>query len=456
MKNRFQSSVIALASFVTLSACGVKTLNQGSLPGTSHMASITMPVPEKLKALIGPDKISAYSLTITPGTCDPGVTGTKIEKTAQQLTLSGASLANEKLNKGCAYTLIVSLGKANAAGTALDKTYLTNDMSGKRTEITADQTRVDQIKAMAILFVTEDGKTALGMNDQGGIIIPSSAESDVDIEIAIGQSSGTGNNGLAPTPGDYDWKTEGQLTDVPARSFNGRTYGSDFFKDIMTHTQPDLNPSYGEPATEAHETLHGLHSEMRQKTQARDSFVYHRDGKGMYIPEPRENMKDVKNHIGASFRQMASYNYKTYLVDQAQSWTNTLYIFDEWGAYIATARTAIEAKAAGQWTPGFASQHTDPIQNLAEFTYFCSATILSIKNIDPDYLKNTKQYKAAYAMTMEESVHWINEAQKPGSFPNSKAYAKFQNLQTAPDAAEVRAAIKELMGDVWTRRVMGF
>ena len=209
MKNRYQSSVIALASFVTLSACGVKTLNQDSLPGTSHMASITMPVPEKLKALIGPDKVSAYSLNITPGTCDPGVTGTKIEKTAQQLTLSGASLANEKLNKGCAYTLIVSLGKANAAGTALDKTYLTNDMTGKRTEITADQTRVDQIKALAILFITEDGKTALGMNDQGGIIIPSSAESDVDIEIAIGQSGGTGNNGLAPTPGDYDWKTEG-------------------------------------------------------------------------------------------------------------------------------------------------------------------------------------------------------------------------------------------------------
>jgi hypothetical protein len=456
MINRYQSSIIAVASFVTLNACGLKAPESGTLPRTSQVASITMPVPEKLKPVIAPDKVTAFSLSITPGTCDAGVTGTKVQKEALELTLNGATLADEKVKKGCAYTLIISMGKANAAGTALEKIYLTNDIDGKRTEITADQTRVDSIKAIVMMYPTADGSKVLGLNDQSSLIIPSQATSSLDIEIAIGQNSGTGNTGETPTPGDYDWRAEGQLTDVPSRPFNGKTYSSDFYKDIMTHTKPDLNPAYGEPATEAHETLHGLHSEMRQKTRDNDSFVYHRDGKGMYIAEPKENMADVKNHIGASFRQMASSNYNLYLITQPQSWKNTLYIFDEWASYIATARTAIEAKAAGQWTPGFASQHSDPVQNLAEFMYFCSATILSIKNVDPQYLKTNKQYKAAYAMTMEESVRWLNESRKPDLFPNSKAYAKFQNLQTAPDAAPVRAAIKELMGDAWTKRVMGF
>lgn len=274
-------------------------------------------------------------------------------------------------------------------------------------------------------------------------------ENPSKVEDAVGGEQ-NGQSGLPQEPA-YNWRKEAQLADVPFQSFSGENYGSEFYQDILSHTKSDIRD---EPATTAHETLHGLHSEMRNKTRGHDAFVYHKDGKGIYIVEPKENLVDVKNHIGASFHEMAKFNYDTYLVNQLRDWKNTLYLFDEWACYIATARTAIEAQEAGNWTDVFRSSNSDPLEGLVEFMYFNSAAILSIKNVDPDYLKTNKQYKAAFAMIMEESAYWISKARLTPYWAKSRAYAKLKNLQTAADAAPVRAAIKELMGDAWTRRVL--
>ena len=258
----------------------------------------------------------------------------------------------------------------------------------------------------------------------------------------------------SPAPGatDYDWRSEAQMADVPAQSFTGENYGSHYYQDIMSHTKPDY---FDEPATSAHETLHGLHSDMRQKTAAKDGFVYYGNGKGLYIVEPKDTLADVKNYVGPSFQQLAKTNYDMYLVKQLQYWKNAIYLFDEWTCYIATARTAIEAQMAGKWTAQFAASHTDPIEGLVTMMYFNSAAILSIKKADPEYVKTNKQYKAAYAMTMEESAYLVNHARNTPYWAKSRAYGKLENLQTAADAAPVRAAIKELMGDAWAKRVLG-
>ena len=142
-----------------------------------------------------------------------------------------------------------------------------------------------------------------------------------------------------------------------------------------------------------------------------------------------------------------------YLVDQAASWKNTLYFFDEWNAYVGTTRSAVEIQRAGRWNP---ADNADPIEGLVDMMYFCSASIRSIKNVDPQYLATNKQFKATYAMIMEESVKWMNEARKEKMWSGSKAWTKMQNFQTAADGAPVRQTVKELMGDAWARRVLGF
>jgi hypothetical protein len=465
------TAIIAASSFGLFSGCKAQAVDPiQPRKSSSRLATITMPVPDKLKSLIGPTKINAYSLVITPGNCDAGVVGTTVEKIAEDLDMNGATLANEKIKQGCDYTLVISLGKADAAKSKLEKVYLTNDAQDKRTQISADQTRNAKIKVTALVFVTQDAKTDLGINDQA-VVVPSVNESDLDIDISIGGNGTTPNQqqnqpqnqqqeqqslpnpGSQSQTGDYDWRAFAKLSEVPTYPFTGNDYGSEFYRDIMNHTAAKDRYLTDVSSTQAHESLHGMHAAMRNITREKDAFFYYRDGKGIYMVEPIENGRDIKNHIGASFRQLAAMRYKTYLIDQVISWTNTLYIFDEWSAYVATTRSAVESYRAGKWN---AAGNSDPIEGIADFMYFCSAAILSIKNVDPNYLVQNTQFKAGYAMIMEESVKWVNEARKESIWQNSKAWAKVQNLQTASDAAQVRAAVKELMGAAWTQRVLGF
>jgi hypothetical protein len=250
----------------------------------------------------------------------------------------------------------------------------------------------------------------------------------------------------------YDWRTAGVFSSIMLTKQVDDNYGSDIYADILSHGKPDFRNN---PATTAHETLHGIHSEMRRATLEFDAFIYHRSGRGLYVKEPKQNLHDVRHHIGPTFQQLARYNYDLYIIQQADTWPNTLYIFDEWTGFIATAATAIEAQSSGKWTAAFAANNSDPLEGMVEFMYFCSAALLSIKNVDPDYLKTNQQFKAAFAMNMEESVSWLKKSKSTTFWQRSRAYVKFANLQTASDAAPVRAAIQELMGAEWMSRVIG-
>lgn len=439
MPTVIQTSVVHLLCATSLFvACRTTGVGGNNYHNNSHVSSIEMPLPDKIKSLIGPGKITGSSFAVTPSRCAAGVTGTKIEPVAKPVDAAGLSAVKEKLAQGCDYTFVLSFGKLDTAGTKLEKIYLTNDSDGIRTMIEAAKTYVPKILVNIVLHVTGDGKSDLRIDDQA-ISVP---------------SDGGPNPDKPQLPaGDYDWRVDAQLSDVETYAFTGNNYGSIFYQDVMSHTPVADRDFQGGLSTHAHETLHGLHNVMRNKTPASDAFFYFEQGKGMYVLEPKENLKDVKNHIGASFRALAQSRYDLYLVTQTNSWTNTLYIFDEWNAYVATTRSAVESKKSGQWDP---SQNSDPIEGVVDFMYFCSASILSIKNIDPDYLKNNKQFKANFAMIMEQSSKWYNEGKKEPLWGPSKAWAKMQNFQTAADGAPVRAAVKELMGDAWTLRVLGF
>jgi hypothetical protein len=421
-----------------LGACGKIGTVGDNIHNNSHTSSIEVPLPDKIKALIAPGKITGSSFGVTPSHCASGVTGTTIEPVAKLVDAAGLAAVKEKLVQGCDYSFVLSFGKLDSSGTKLEKIYLTNDIDGNRALVEAAKTYVPKLAVNIVLRVTAEGKSDLSIDEQA-IAVPSDGPPNFD-------------NPTLPLA-DYDWRVDGQLSDVATFAFTGDSYGSIFYQDVMTHTPPADRDFQGGLSTHAHESLHGLHNVMRNKTQAKDAFFYFEQGKGMYVIEPKGNSKDVKNHIGASFRTLAQINYDTYLVSQANSWSNTLFIFDEWGAYVATTRSAVESKKSGRWDP---SQNSDPINGLVDLMYFCSASILSIKNIDPDYLQNNKQFKASFAMIMEESSKWYKEAKKESLWGNSKAWPKMQNFQTAADGAPVRAAVKELMGDAWTLRVLGF
>lgn len=452
MNNNVSLFALTLSAMTAFSSCLPRPESEG-LAGRrgSRISSITMPIPDALKAHVGPDKINAFNLSIIPGTCDTGVTGTTLSKVAGKIDVSGPTLANEKIRQACAYTLLLSLGKADASGTKLEKVYLTNEIEGKKTEIPLEKTRVSKIQVTAVLYVTEDGRKDLNINGQP-VPVPSITESDAEIGVDIAQDGPQTTQSGIPVS-DYDYRRDIVFTDVASYAFSGNDYGSAFYRDVMTHTPAGERDFQSGPSTHAHETLHGLNNAMRNRTSQKDAFFYLENGKGAYVIEPKENSRDVRNHIGSSYRQLSASRYNLYLVQQTVSWTNTLYFFDEWNAYVGTTRSAVEIQRAGRWDP---SQNSDPIEGLVDFMYYCSASILSIKNVDPEYLATNKQFKATYAMIMEESVKWMNEAKKEKIWIGSKAWTKMQNFQTAADGAQVRQAVKDLMGDAWAKRVLGF
>jgi len=177
-------------TFLTIFAsCQPRPESQDAWPGSrAHFSSITMPISDKLKTYMGADKINAFSLNIAPSACDAGVTGTTVDKVATKLELAGSTILSEKLRQGCAYTLTLSLGKADASGSKLEKIYLTNEAQGKKTEVPIEKTRVAKILITAILYVTEDGKKDLKIEGQT-VPVPSVTDSDAEIGVDIAQNA---------------------------------------------------------------------------------------------------------------------------------------------------------------------------------------------------------------------------------------------------------------------------
>jgi hypothetical protein len=191
-------SIVFASVVAVFVSCQPRQDGQNIISGNrARFSSITMPISDKLKAYVAADKINAFSLSIVPGACDAGVTGTAISKVANKLELTGSTLMSEKLRQGCAYTLALSLGKADASGSKLEKIYLTNDVEGKKTEVPIDKTRVSKILITAVLYVTADGKNDLKIEGQT-VPVPTVTESDAEIGVDIAQNSGQTNQPTDP------------------------------------------------------------------------------------------------------------------------------------------------------------------------------------------------------------------------------------------------------------------
>jgi uncharacterized protein YkwD len=74
-------------------------------------------------------------------------------------------LLSEKVTSGCAYTFVLSLGRADDAKTKLEKIYLTNDTADHRTSLSMDQTKDSKFSVKLIVYLTADGKSDLGVSD---------------------------------------------------------------------------------------------------------------------------------------------------------------------------------------------------------------------------------------------------------------------------------------------------
>jgi hypothetical protein len=248
----------------------------------------------------------------------------------------------------------------------------------------------------------------------------------------------------------YDFRAHIVWTGVAASAWSGDAHGSAHLADVMTHTTDRFASS--DPSTEGHETLHGLLAEQRNKTSAHDNFVYGGDGKGALVLEPSSRLSGVKDYVPAGARRIASGRYQTYLIDQARSWSEVLYVFDEWDAYTVGARVGVEAKRAGRWDQGA----QDVVDGATDFLYFGAAAMLMLHEREPAFVQGNEQLKAAFALLAEATVPYVEAGLAFPEFSGFHARELLTHLRTSSEAAAIRAYLTSWYGADWTSAVLGF
>ena len=216
--------------------------------------------------------------------------------------------------------------------------------------------------------------------------------------------------------------------------------------DIISHSrQPPFGNSSGR-STNAHETSHGVHSEIRneyaRKLGKKVNAFYCLDGRAVVIEEPDMKKRQVVGFVPQSLR---SYRFGTYLTG-ANEWDDEpLYLCDEWQAYLNGGSCGVFDVQHGRYRDG----KTDGVSGCLEFSIYATALAMAIEKHDHDYWEKNKQFHDYIHFTLQESYRIYMIGSKMEQFSWDKQDALLERLRTSPDAAEMREFLKKHFDGVW-------
>jgi hypothetical protein len=208
-----------------------------------------------------------------------------------------------------------------------------------------------------------------------------------------------------------------------------RDGGSGFYADVMNHSR-GAPFSQGDRDTRAHETTHGINSEIRM------SLLQGRRGNGYYVgrdmavllDEPRFKLADLIPFIP---RPLRGNRFKLYLEEQQSGWNDMpSYIFDEGVAYLNGSRVSVEEAVEGE------TGKTDAVHSCAEFSIYCTAFLMAAQKHDPDYFANNKQARLFLAWYVREAIGVYRSGQRFSQFRWDEKY--YEILKTGEDGRPIR------------------
>lgn len=411
----------------------------GAFPGGSSLSSIAVGLPDT-SGMSDSQKnlLTGFRLLIEP--LDPACPrATKVDATRAWT----ASNFTQSVAQGCDYSIGLELGEMSSAQGAssspvLSAAYFSNIKGPRDAEILRRDAIAGraQVSIKIMLRVTQAGVAA-------GFGSDTSLQGDVTPQ---GDLPGNGGQMLA---GDFDWRAVLQTVDVPVAGWNGNDHGSAFYRDIMSHAS--RKNTSDSPTTNAHETQHFLNSEVRNKTSAHDNTVYVGDGKAGLVPEPRMHAREVRNFVSPTMKRAS--RYELYVIRQIDtSWSEVLYLFDEWSGYRADLRVAVELMRAGKL--GVLGNEVCVGDGAVEFLHYGAAAVAALKEKEPAYLED-QQFKAAFALLAEETVNYSREGAGNRTIDcESSRYLEL--FRSSPEVERNRQVIRDWLGPVWTARVLGY
>lgn len=235
--------------------------------------------------------------------------------------------------------------------------------------------------------------------------------------------------------------------------------------DIESHMPAGHIYKDNDKITWAHETVHGINSNMRMhfskvrktdtgemvylgewienegiplfKSRARINAFYVLEDRAMVLKEPDTTIQQVAKVVPQSLRGGV---YQLYMINQAQSWGDTpLYIFDEWVAYTAGSEARLDLDI---------KERSESVLYMLEFNVYAICLAMASQTDDSD-IKDFMRWNAERAMKV-----YVDSKEKLGNASSHDEY--LEKMRTATDAEEFRTFARAYLGEAWCERILGF
>lgn len=205
------------------------------------------------------------------------------------------------------------------------------------------------------------------------------------------------------------------------------------YSEILSHSKSEPFGDEHGRSTNAHETVHGINNQLRNGYKSilkkNVNGFYAGAGKGIIVENPKLTIRDIIPNIPAILR---GYRYNLYFVDQLGDWNDVpTYPIDEWSAYIAGAECAVDDTNHGINIP-----KSDYVSGALEFSIYCTALALTVKEKDPEYWKVNEQFRHTikYYLIKSEKVFFEGK----DKFQSDKQDKLLNDLRNHPDSIHIR------------------
>lgn len=222
--------------------------------------------------------------------------------------------------------------------------------------------------------------------------------------------------------------------------------------DVLTHLPPNYGNTYydDDPITHAHETSHGIHSDIRNNhnnTGVRANGFYVLEGRAVLVAEPNIRKSQAAPFIPQSLRGSRFDLYVT----GSQAWDDTpLYLWDEWNAYINGGAAGVDLVNNGHWDRGW----RDGVAGQLEFTVYAIAVAMAVRAHDPAYFDSNTQFKELLAWNTRRAMEIYRAGKDLEPFRWERQETYHQQMREAADAEEWRAFCREVFGPQWADAVL--
>lgn len=211
------------------------------------------------------------------------------------------------------------------------------------------------------------------------------------------------------------------------------------YNDIMNHSKDKPFGDHHGRNTNAHETVHGINSYLRNKyykeLNKNINGFYAGNGYGILLENPKLRLRQVAPYVPKSVR---GYRFPLYFEKQLADWDDTpTYHIDEWAAYIAGAECSVDDFN----NKIIYSEKSDSVSGSLEFSIYCTALAMAVKNMDKNYWENNAQFKSTiqYFLIKAEKVFFEGK----DIFPSQKQELLLNNLRNSEDCLEFRQFLKK-------------